>query len=277
MKKIILSVLFGIVIILALFGIKKIIPVLKTADVIKYDINGNEIYIKNSGTVNTIYQKFNDKNQLIELTNINENKEEIQHIYYEYADDHLIKRIHKGEGLPENENYEVKYEYNDQGLIIKESDSSKGITEYKYDEKSNLISEILPDNKTINYEYDENGKVIKEEKSDGSIKEYEYDEKGRKLKEINKNDAFWGNKTIRWEYFDDDPKISRKVYKEDEIASSYMIYNKNDELIETCLYDSAGGYTIKYKKIVLYTHWKNGNVKTRRVYTLRQKLESMEK
>ena len=276
MKKIVLEIFFCVVIVLSFLGIKKILPILENAKVIKYDINGNEIYIKEY-SANTIYQKFNDKNKLIELTNIDENKKEIQHVYYEYADDHLIKEIHN-DSFPEKENYEIIYEYNDQGLKIKESDSRKGITEYKYDEKSNLIYEILPDNKIINYEYDENGKLIKKEESDGSIEEYEYDEKGRNIKTtIVNNHAILKNRTVRWEYFDDDPKISRKVYDEGEIASTYMIFDKNNEFIETCWYNSDGGHITKYKKIVLYTHWKNGNVKSRRVYTLEQKHESIEK
>ncbi len=278
MKKKVLGIISCVIVILVIFGIKKVLPVLESAEVIKYDKNGNEIYIKYANMDNEIYQKYNDKNQLLESKNVFENgsKKEILYTYYEYVDDRLVKRIHKGDNLFEDENYEVTFEYNDQGLKIKETDSRKGITVYKYDENSNLISEILPDNKIINYDYDENGNLLKKEGSDGSIKEFEYDEKGRRLKETVKNDIFEGNRILRWEYFDDDPKISHIFYNEGENATIYMIYDKNNEYIETGWCYPDGVYKTKYKKIVLNTHWKNGKIKSKRVYTL-NKTESFEK
>ena len=274
MKKRVLRIVCCLIIILTFIGITKAIPILDDAKIQKYDVNGNEIYNKSGKNSNEIFRKYNEKNQLIETKNvfpdiINKGKKS-NYTFYEYVNDLLVKSVYKSDSNPEKEDYEILYEYNPQGLKTKKTHSRKGVTLFEYDNNSNLRTEITPDKKTT-YEYDKNGKCIKEESSDGTIREHEYDEKGRLLKTTYINDHFNGNRTVRWEYFDDDPNISVKSYNNGEFASNYMVYDKNDECIETGWKLDDGIAITKYKKITLYTRWKNGQIKSKRVYTLYKK------
>ena len=273
MKKRILKILSCIIIVVSILGIKKVISILDDAKIQKYDANGNEIYYKASKNSSEIFRKYNEKNQLIETKNvlpsnvINKEKKS-EYTYYEYENDLLVKTIYKSASSSEEENYEIIYEYNDKGLKIKESHSRKGVTFFEYDDTANLIKKIMPD-KTIIYEYDKNGKCIKEESSDGNITEYEYDENGRPLRTKTTDDVFFGNITLRWEYFDDDSEISVKYYHGD---LNYIVMDKNNEYIEYGWKLPDGSIsTTKYKKITLYTRWKNGQIKSKRVYTLYRK------
>ncbi|HBB13076.1 MAG TPA: hypothetical protein DCZ76_02240, partial [Treponema sp.] len=82
------------------------------------------------------------------------------------------------------------------------------------------------------------------------------------------NHPVQGNHIERWEYFDDDPKILRKYYSEGESGTNYMTFDKNGEYIETGWIRADEILKTKYKKITLYTHWKNGKIKSKRVFTL---------
>lgn len=269
MKKVVFRIVFYLFWLLVLFGTKKFVYILKDASVLKYDVNGNEIYSCPGKGSNEFYRKYNDKNQLIELKSVFGGKDQY-YIYYEYDGDLLRKQIFKNGDLPAPvaEEHEILYEYNQQGLISKTINSVEGETLYQYDDKSNLVTKISPNNKTINYEYDKNGKCIKEESSDGSIIEREYDEKGRSLRTSYTNHPVQGNHIERWEYFDDDPKILRKYYSEGESGTNYMTFDKNGEYIETGWIRAGEILKTKYKKITLYTHWKNGKIKSKRVFTL---------
>ena len=60
------------------------------------------------------------------------------YIYYEYEGDLLRKQIFKNENSSE-EDYEILYEYNQQGLKTKKIDSLKGTTLYQYDKNDEYI------------------------------------------------------------------------------------------------------------------------------------------
>ena len=272
-KKIVLGIVICIIILLSFVAVKEIKEIFDDAIITKYDINGNEIYSYSGKGSNKNYWKYNEKNQIIEYKSVVDIKpfERVDYIYYEYENDLLVKRISKSDKSPTDEDCVVLFEYNDKGVKTKEIDSLNGMTVFEYDDNSYLIKKIDPNNVITNYSYDENGNCTCEESSDGSIRKMEYDDEERIIKRTYINDPFYGNRTVRWEYFDDDPNISVKSYNNGEFASNYMVYDKNDEYIETGWKLDDGIAITKYKKITLYTRWKNGQIKSKRVYTLYKK------
>lgn len=277
--KVILVILASILIITSCFYIKKLIHIVQDAHVTNYDINGNEIYSCDGINTNKNYWKYNDKNQILEYKSVMESAvgKEIYLVSYEYENNKLIKTIHKRTSPFDNEYYDILYLYNENGLKIKEIHSKNGQTLYEYDKNSRLIKETAPDNIITNYSYDKNGNCTCEESSDGSIIKMEYADDGRILKRTHINDKSYGNRTFIWEYFDDNPEISKKCYHEDDYAPTWMVYDKNDEYIETGIKLDDGDLVTKYKKVVKYKYWKNGQIKSKKVYTLGRKEEFIKK
>lgn len=273
MKKKIVWVISIIFIILCIIVITKGMNIIQDAAVYEYDENGNEIYSCLGKGSNKVYSKYNENNKIIEQKNefgSGSNKNEVI-INYEYEDNLCIKKISKSSGFPSSEDYEIKYEYNEMGLRTKEIDSIKGTTLFEYDDNSKLIKKIAPDNTFINYGYDENGKCIYEESSDGGLIKFEYDNKGRSLKTTYVNHKNYGNTTLVWEYFDEDPEISCKFYTITDFSTSWLLYDKNNEYIETGW--ECGDLILKtiYKKVVKYKYWKNGNLRSKKIYIIHQK------
>ena len=280
--KVILYILAFILIITSYFYIGKLINlihIVQDAHVKNYDINGNEIYSCDGINTNKNYWKYNEKNQLLEYKSVMDfaNGKDIYLVTYEYENNNLIKTIHKGTGKLYNEDYNILYVYNENGLKIKEIHSKNGQTLYEYDENSRLVKKTTPDNIITNYSYDENGNCTSEESSDGSIIKMEYADDGRILKRTHINDKSYGNRTFIWEYFDDNPEISKKCYHEDDYAPTWMVYDKNGEYIETGMKLDDGDLVTKYKKVVKYKYWKNGQIKNKKVYTLERKEEFIKK
>ena len=56
-----------------------------------------------------------------------------------------------------------------------------------------------------------------------------------------------------------------------------MVYDKNDEYIERGVKLDDGDLVTKYKKVVKYKYWKNGQIKSKKVYTLGRKEEFIKK
>lgn len=278
-KKIVLGIVICIIILLSFVAVKKIKEIFDDAIITKYDINGNEIYSCSGINSNKNYWKYNDNNQLLEYKSVLESAgfNQIYLVTYEYENNNLIKTIHKRTSQFDNEYYDILYLYDENGLKIKEIHSKNGQTLYEYDKNSRLVKETAPDNIVTNYSYDENGNCTCVKSSDGSIRKMEYDADGRILKKTYINDKFNGNRTLIWEYFDDDPEISEKFYEESENASTWMVYDKNDEYIETGWKLDYGDHVSKYKKVVKYKYWKNGQIKSKKVYTLGRKEEFIKK
>ena len=278
-KKIVLGIVICIIILLSFVAVKKIKEIFDDAIITKYDINGNEIYSCSGINSNKNYWKYNDNNQLLEYKSVLESAgfNQIYLVTYEYENNNLIKTIHKRTSQFDNEYYDILYLYDENGLKIKEIHSKNGQTLYEYDKNSRLVKETAPDNIVTNYSYDENGNCTCEKSSDESIRKMEYDADGRILKKTYINDKFNGNRTLIWEYFDDDPEISEKFYEESENASTWMVYDKNDEYIETGWKLDYGDHVSKYKKVVKYKYWKNGQIKSKKVYTLGRKEEFIKK
>ena len=278
-KKIVLGIVICIITLLSFVAVKKIKEIFDDAIITKYDINGNEIYSCSGINSNKNYWKYNDNNQLLEYKSVLESAgfNQIYLVTYEYENNNLIKTIHKRTSQFDNEYYDILYLYDENGLKIKEIHSKNGQTLYEYDKNSRLVKETAPDNIVTNYSYDENGNCTCVKSSDGSIRKMEYDADGKILKKTYINDKFNGNRTLIWEYFDDDPEISEKFYEESENASTWMVYDKNDEYIETGWKLDYGDHVSKYKKVVKYKYWKNGQIKSKKVYTLGRKEEFIKK
>ena len=56
-----------------------------------------------------------------------------------------------------------------------------------------------------------------------------------------------------------------------------MVYDKNGEYIETGIKLDDGDLVTKYKKVVKYKYWENGQIKSKKVYTLGRKEEFIKK
>ena len=164
------------------------------------------------------------------------------------------------------------YKYDEQGNLLGNKydsyDSSvkvhkkkfKDGTSKKYDDKGNIVSETDTDGKCTKYEYDEKGKLIKESDPDGKVKMYEYYENGM----IKKT---WSDEFIReYEYFKDQPEKIRRI-KNNVFAGEYAFLGKWEES-----FDRKGNLVYKktdwsYTRYFYFcTHWKNGNIKTKRVF-----------
>ncbi|MBO4386332.1 MAG: RHS repeat protein [Treponema sp.] len=164
------------------------------------------------------------------------------------------------------------YKYDEQGNLLGSKydsyDSSvkvhkkkfKDGTSKKYDDKGNIVSETDLDGKTTKYEYDEKGNLIKETDCDGKVKMYEYYENGS-LKKT------WSDEFSReYEYFKDQPEKIRHI-KNNVFSGEYAFLGKWEEK-----FDRKGNLVYKktdwsYTRYFYFcTHWKNGNVKTKRVF-----------
>jgi YD repeat-containing protein len=274
-KKIVLGIVICIIILLSFVAVKKIKEIFDDAIITKYDINGNEIYLWDGINSYKNYWKYNDKNQLLEYKTVGFNG--IYLVTYEYENNNLIKTIHKRTEKLYNEDYNILYVYNENGLKIKEIHSKNGQTLYEYDKNSRLVKKTTPDNVITNYSYDENGNCTCEESSDGNIRKMEYDDEGRIIKRTHINDKPYGNQIYIWEYFDDDPEISEKCYIYDDYALTWRVYDKNGEYIETGIKFDDGDFVTKYKKVVKYKYWKNGQIKSKKVYNLGRQEEFIKK
>lgn len=166
------------------------------------------------------------------------------------------------------------YKYDEQGNLLGNKydsyDSSvkvhkkkfKDGTSKKYDDKGNIVSETDTDGKCTKYEYDEKGKLIKETDPDGKVKMYEYYENGM----IKKT---WSDEFTReYEYFKDQPEKIRRI-KNNVFAGEYAFLGKWEEKFDkngNLILEKDGKRCSRY--FYFFTHWKNGNVKTKRVFTV---------
>ena len=167
------------------------------------------------------------------------------------------------------------YKYDEQGNLLGNKydsyDSSvkvhkkkfKDGTKKEYDDKGNIVSETDTDGKCTKYEYDEKGKLVKETDSDGKVKMYEYYENGMIKKTW--SDEF----SEEYEYFKDQPEKIRRI-KNNVFAGEYAFLGKWEETFDkngNLILEKHGKRCSRY--FYFFTHWKNGNVKTKRVFKVR--------
>ena len=167
------------------------------------------------------------------------------------------------------------YKYDEQGNLLGNKydsyDSSvkvhkkkfKDGTSKKYDDKGNIVSETDTDGKCTKYEYDEKGKLVKETDSDGKTRMYEYYENGSLKKSW--TDEF----SEEYEYFKDQPEKIRLI-KRKVSSGEYAFLGKWEEKFDrkgNLVYEKNDWSYTRY--FYFCTHWKNGNIKTKRVFKVR--------
>lgn len=202
----------------------------------EYDKNGNEILVKDVSNALESEEsrstwKYDEKNQLIEE-------------YHSWQ---------KGTAY---------YSYNDDGQKVKKIEADGKEITYAYDESGKLIAEADSDGKTATYEYNEAGKLVKKVNLDGTIKTYEYNENGTLRKETYYSDLCAD--TWEYYYFEDEPDKKQRVVLIGEFPwAGEKSYDRNGEEI---MYKTELSTTYYIRHC---THWKNGNIKTKRIYKIR--------
>ncbi len=257
--------------VLLIFVADKAIKVIKDSDVYEYDEQGNLIsdgdasyeYVdgklvkQKSAEVTTFYEYDKNGNKILEKEVSDTLESERISSTWKYDEkNQLIEEYHswqKGAAY---------YSYNDDGQKVKIIEADGKEITYAYDESGKLIAETDSDGKTATYEYNEAGKLVKKVNLDGTIKTYEYNENGTLRKGFYYSDSC----TDTWEYyyFEDEPDKKQRVILTSTGGWGYeKSYDRNGEEI---MYKTKGSTTYYIRRC---THWKNGNIKLKRVYEIR--------
>ena len=132
------------------------------------------------------YYPFSDKDTVIyEIEALGEIKDEGDKSVTDKI--RIIREIPKSEYNKLSEN---RFEYDENGNIIKVEYSNGYWRKYKYDEDGNKIKFEDSNGQWKKFKYDKKGNRIKSEDSNGYWKKYEYDEKGNLVKYENSN-GYW--------------------------------------------------------------------------------------
>lgn len=261
MKKKIIGIIICIITIVLIRSGIYVYKVLSDVNVTKWDINGNEIYSWNGKGSNKQYHYYDENNRLIEYKSVMKGvMPETMHIFYEYDGDKKTGMRYVYDETPEN-NHEIKYvTINDK--CVQHVNSSGSIITYEYDDNSNLIKLTNADGTTTRYTYNEKGQKVLEEYSDGSSSTYEYDSQERLVKIDN------GKFIDIYEYKVSPDYGNVKIWKFSNnggLSFSTFISDENDVLVEV----SNGVFVTQYKRITKFKYWENGNMKSRKTYTLK--------
>lgn len=258
-KKIIIISIFVLTIVLIIAG-KYAYNVLSDVEVTKWDINGNEIYSYGGKGSNENYYYYDENNRVIEYKTVMKSFSYSDFsVFYDYEGDKLVKRRYVYKEAPEKNHETRTVKLNDK--CTQHVDSLEGITTYEYDDNGNLIKITRPNGDSKSYVYNEQGKKILEEDSDGSVTKYEYDSLGRCIKVSgNSYTDIIEYKTIP----------SGKVQEWTTTTSTQFnkirvsIKDEDGNLIEI----RYGNFATCYKKVTKYKYWENGNMKSKKTYTL---------
>ncbi len=256
---------------LLVFAAETATKIIKDSDVYKYDEQGNlisdgdasyeyadgKLVKRKSAKVTTFYEYDKNGNKILakDVSNALESEESRSTWKYDEKNQ-LIEEYHswqKGAAY---------YSYNDDGQKVKKIEADGKEITYAYDESGKLIAETDSDGKTATCEYNEAGKLVKKVNLDGIIKTYEYNENGTLRKETYCDERY----THTWEYyyFEDEPDKKQWVILTSTDGLGYEeSYDRNGEEI---MYKTKGRTTYYIRH---YTHWKNGNIKTERIYKIR--------
>lgn len=259
----------------------KIENIIRDVKITKYDEQGNKISFQSAG-LKTLYEYQNGK--LVK---------EIQTWVYDFPvtvfeyDENgnkiLEKKVSK-DGKREKAGAIFKYNEKNQ-LVMTWNDWSKVYKYYFYDEKGREIKRVNDRKETL-FEYDENGNFVKETNPDGKVFYSEYDENGKLIRKTDYGDKVW-----HFEYNENgmlakrfcDTEIYEVEYFEDEVEKNRYFVRKvlgDDGDFQTDFergFDRDGNVILEKDSHHFYrrfyptfcTHWKNGNVKTKRVYEIR--------
>ena len=119
---------------------------------------------------------------------------------------------------------EIKYEYNDEGLLVKKIENNKYISNIKYSDNNKIETWCDPIDLLIKkIIYDDNGNKIEEADFDISKYVYEYDNKNRLIK------STWYNRDGIEGYhynitYDEDKNTKTEIYSDDT-----HVYHYNDK------------------------------------------------
>lgn len=257
----------------------KIENIIRDVKITKYDEQCNKISFQIAG-LKTLYEYQNGK--LVK---------EIQTWVYDFPvtvfeyDENgnkiLEKKVSK-DGKSEKTGAIFKYNEKNQ-LVMTWNDWSEVYNYYFYDEKGQKIKEVCDGKETL-FEYDDNGKLIKQTEPDGNIYYFEYDEDGKLIKrteygkvwhyEYNENGTlakrFCDTEFYEVEYFEDEPEKKRrsilKKMVDGELKADFELKFDREDNIILCKDERR---VTRYFYPTLCTHWKDGSIKTKRVYEIR--------
>ena len=156
--------------------------------------------------------------------------------YYNKKDQLIKREYYNEEGL----NFTEKFEYDENGKLIKKTTSSAqlmNIEEYKYDLNGYLAEKIDNSANHYKYKYDGNGNIIEtsfknDNGGDGSATHYEYDSNGNIIMYED------GYSKYYWEYYEDGTVSKHRserndYYVKDEIDYSEYIYDRSGVISES--------------------------------------------
>lgn len=205
--------------------------------VFEYDENGNKILEKKvskdgkSEKAGAIF-KYNEKNQLVMTWND-------------------WSKVYK------------YYFYDEKGREIKRVNDRKE-TLFEYDENGNLIKETNPDGKVFYSEYDENGKLIQKTDYEGKVWHFEYNENGTLAK------RFCDTEIYEVEYFEDEVEKKRHSIRKILVDGEFQTdFERGFDRDGNVILDKDSHHFYRRFYPTFCTHWKNGSIKTKRVYEIK--------
>jgi hypothetical protein len=224
----------------------------------EFDKNGNVIksfyYDPDGSARNYDYYKYDKDNQEVYRKEFNPEGKTFGKGVKKYVAGHIVSEYWESVLTI----IQRKYSYNDKGQLIEMHqtwigkdvfggrDSTIERTGYEYDNKGNVIKEMLlgrsgdDPKQTLVYGYDDLNQKVTESKFDINndlwyIKHFMYDQKGRMVEERHflKEDSL--KYSVQWEYNDQDDCISRKAVQPDGRVTQQWKYSY--------AYDEWGNWT----------------------------------
>ena len=177
------------------------------------DHKGNRLSVIDANSKTTDYQ-YNFNNQLTEIKKYINNVANITALSYSGSGcSSCSTGVEKLTSVTDAKNQETRFEYNQAGNLVKETDYLGKSTTYTYDVRNNLETRTspAPDSKTITYVYYDNNRLHQKQYTGGNTT-YQYDDAG--------NMTYAGNATIAY------------TMEYDAFNRLHKITDSNDRVIE---------------------------------------------
>lgn len=262
-RKTILWISGCVLFILLAVAYKKVYPIISGASVYKYDEQGNLIY-KRDPALQFPYET-----------------------WYEYENDQRVYEKSVSKDKKEAKTYRYVYDENGNEISMIDDESGEIIRLRVYDSENQLVEEISKSEGTQEFYYNQNGQLIKKINYDGTETEFTYNEMGNPILE-----TCPGKSVMSYQYNEDN--VLTFKHKEDSDYIYDWIYfgdgsckfsykSKNSKYTHTSFYDKDGNGILyetgsedyswgrKCKYYTKYSWWKNGKIKSKKVYTLYKK------
>jgi RHS repeat-associated protein len=154
-----------------------------------YDASGN-VLTTTDANGNTTTNKYNYKNQLIQTTDAL--GQVTRFTYGATSCGSGCGGTDKLTAVTDAKNQTTTYEYNQAGLLIRETDPLGNVTSYQYDAKGNMIAKTKPDGRTINYIHDDAGRLLERRYPNNTADIFQYDQTGNLIMATtNQNIAYY--------------------------------------------------------------------------------------